>query len=133
MTCPNYLFLRLPIGFAKGAIATSLMAIAVQAEDSSGELIDDNPKAVLDEAWQIVHREYVDSTFNQVDWIAARERLLGQDYSSTEAAYRALREELRLLQDPYTRFLNPREYAELADQTAGEVSGVGLQLRRDNK
>jgi carboxyl-terminal processing protease len=92
---------------------------------------EDSPKVVLDEAWQIVDREYVDDTFNQVDWDAARERLLGQEYSSREAAYRALEQELRRLNDPYTRFLDPQQYSALTDQTAGEVSGVGLQLHRD--
>lgn len=108
------------------ALATTVLPMApAQAE------FEDSPKVVLDEAWQIVDREYVDDTFNQVDWDAARERLLGQEYSSREAAYRALEQELRRLNDPYTRFLDPQQYSALTDQTAGEVSGVGLQLHRD--
>ncbi len=122
---------------AKGAIATSLLtalstvAPTFQAVAEAAELAEDSPKAVLDEAWQLVHQEYVDSTFNQTDWLAVRQRLLDRDYTSTEAAYDALRDELRRLDDPYTRFLDPREYAEISDQTAGEVSGVGLQVQRD--
>lgn len=127
-----------PLHFVKGAIATSLLtALAtfsptVGAVAEAAELAEDNPKAVLDEAWQLVNREYVDSTFNQTDWLEVRQRLLSQDYTSAEAAYAALRNELRRLEDPYTRFLDPREYAEISDQTAGEVSGVGLQLQRDD-
>lgn len=138
MICPAYSSPRASVNIIGGAIATSLVAlvsalvpVSVQAEESPRQFEADNPKAVLDEAWQIVNREYVDASFNQVDWVAARERLLGQEYSSPEAAYAALRQELQLLEDPYTRFLDPREYAELSEQTAGEVSGVGLQLRRD--
>lgn len=128
----------LPTGYIRGAIATSLIAFVSIVNLLAGndahatELAEDNPKAVLDEAWQLVNREYVDANFNQTDWIAARQRLLGQDYVSTEAAYDALREELQQLEDPYTRFLDPQEYSELSDQTAGEVSGVGLQLERDD-
>ncbi|MEM7649371.1 MAG: peptidase S41, partial [Cyanobacteria bacterium P01_A01_bin.70] len=124
--CPSLMDL------AQGVIATSLLtafAIASPVRVPTAEAIEvleDNPKAVLDEAWQLVHREYVDSTFNQTDWLAVRQRLLSQEYSSTEAAYTALREELRRLNDPYTRFLDPQEYSDLSDQTAGEVSGVGL-------
>ncbi len=94
--------------------------------------LETSPKAVLDEVWQIVYREYVDGTFNQVDWLAVRDRLLSRDYSSREAAYSALREELRALNDPYTRFLDPQQYSELTEQTAGEASGVGLLVRREN-
>ena len=123
----------------KGAIATSLLTAlstfspAAGAVAEAAELSEDSPKAVLDEAWQLVNREYVDSTFNQTDWLAVRQRLLSQEYTSAEAAYSALRNELRRLEDPYTRFLDPREYAEISDQTAGEVSGVGLQLQRDDQ
>lgn len=140
MICTANPALRFSVGLVRGAIATSLLTMlsvmnpaAVHAEGNVDRALDDNPKTVLDEAWQIVHREYVDDTFNQVDWLAVRQRLLGQDYSSPEEAYSALQEELRLLNDPYTRFLNPQEYADLTDQTAGEVSGVGLQLERDSE
>lgn len=88
-----------------------------------------NPKAVLDEAWQIVDREYVDTTFNRVNWQAVRQDLLSRDYSSPEAAYAALRQALEQLNDPYTRFLDPKQYQALTSQTSGELSGVGLRLQ----
>jgi carboxyl-terminal processing protease len=121
------------------AIATTLLSSLALLNPPSAvalevvELEQDNPKAVLDEAWQLINREYVDDTFNQTDWLAVRQRLLSREYTSPEAAYAALREELQRLDDPYTRFLDPREYADLSDQTAGEVSGVGLQLQRDEQ
>ncbi len=93
----------------------------------------DSPKAVLDEAWQIVNHEYVDSTFNHIDWQVTRRELLGREYTSPEAAYAALRMALRKLNDPYTRFLSPSEYADLTDQTSGEVSGIGVRLQYDNQ
>jgi carboxyl-terminal processing protease len=129
---------RSPLDVARGAIATSLLTafttigVVVGIEATAAEILEDNPKAVLDEAWQLVNREYVDASFNQTDWLAVRQRLLSQDYTSTEAAYAALRQELQLLNDPYTRFLDPQEYAEISDQTAGEISGVGLELQRDD-
>lgn len=130
---------RSSVNFARGAIATSLVTaftavgFTIEPQAQAAELLEDNPKAVLDEAWQLVNREYVDSTFNQTDWQAVRQRLLGREYTSTEAAYTALRQELQRLNDPYTRFLDPQEYAEISEQTSGEVSGVGLQLQRDNE
>ncbi|MGF1569962.1 MAG: S41 family peptidase [Nodosilinea sp.] len=96
-----------------------------------GAELTDSPKTMLDQAWQIVNQEYVDNEFNQVDWQAVRQDLLGQEYASSEAAYGALRSALRRLDDPYTRFLSPTEYADLTDQTSGEVSGIGVMLRRE--
>lgn len=92
-----------------------------------------SPKAVLDQAWQIVDREYVDNTFNRVNWQAVRRDLLDRDYTSPEAAYAALRQALEQLNDPYTRFLDPKQYQALTSQTSGELSGVGLRLKLDEQ
>jgi carboxyl-terminal processing protease len=88
----------------------------------------DSPKAVVDEAWQIVNEDYVDPGFNQVDWLEERQTLLGQDYTSKEAAYEALKESLAKLDDPYTRFMTPEEFHAFSNQTSGQLVGVGIQL-----
>jgi carboxyl-terminal processing protease len=95
--------------------------------------LQDSPKAVLDEAWQIVNREYVDGNFNQVDWRATRQSLLSKNYTSTKEAYQALRKALEQLGDPYTRFMDPAQYRSLTDQTSGELSGVGIRLEVSDK
>lgn len=93
----------------------------------------DSPKAILDEAWQLVYKEYVDADFNRVDWLGVRQTLLSGEYTSKDAAYSELRRALRRLEDPYTRFLNPAQYAALTEQTSGEVSGVGVHLQREDQ
>ncbi len=118
-------------GLALAALAT----VAAEASLAAIELteLEDSPKVVIDEAWQIINREYVDGSFNQTDWQATRQDLLGREYSSQEAAYTALRAALRRLNDPYTRFLSPAEYTDLTDQTSGEVSGIGVSLERNSQ
>ncbi|MDA0266255.1 MAG: S41 family peptidase [Cyanobacteria bacterium] len=91
----------------------------------------DSPKVVLDEAWQIVEDTYVDPSFNQVDWLTERQTLLGQEYTSQEAAYAALEEMLAKLDDPYTRFMTPEEFRAFSNQTDGQLVGVGIQLTLD--
>ncbi|MGG6242600.1 S41 family peptidase [Nodosilinea sp. AN01ver1] len=88
----------------------------------------DSPKSVLDEAWQIVHRSYVDPTFNHVDWVQERQALLGQEYTSPEAAYASLEDMLAKLDDPYTRFMTPEEFQAFSSQTSGQLVGVGMRL-----
>ncbi len=114
-----------------GAIATAILAPTLFTSFSAEAAFTDGPKAILDEAWQIVYREYVDESFNRTDWVEVRQDLLGQTYTSRQAAYTELRRALRRLNDPYTRFLSPDQYANLTDQTSGEVSGIGLKLSRD--
>ena len=121
-------FFHLPIAYLSvPATLISLIGLTTPVQAK----FEDSPKAVLDEAWQIVNRDYVDDTFNQVDWQAARQQLLSRRYTSTEQAYDSLRQELKRLNDPYTRFLDPEQYRALTSQTSGELSGIGVRLQID--
>lgn len=96
--------------------------------------LQNSPKAVLDEAWQIVDRDYVDPKFNRVDWQQVRQTLLSRNYPNNQAAYAALKGALKQLNDPYTRFLDPKEFQALNNEDIdGELIGVGLQLQQDPK
>ncbi|MBD3885259.1 S41 family peptidase [Phormidium tenue FACHB-886] len=114
-----------------GAITTTatLSLLSSPLVSPAQAAFQDSPKVVLDEAWQIVNREYVDNSFNQVNWQAVRQELLSRHYSSTQEAYDALRQQLERLNDPYTRFLDPQQYQSLTNQTSGELSGVGIRLQ----
>lgn len=116
-----------------GAIATTaaLSLLAPTWSKPADASLENSPKAVLDEAWQIVNREYVDGSFNQTDWQTTRQTLLEKNYTNSEQAYEALRKALEQLNDPYTRFLDPEQFKALTSQTAGEMSGVGMQLKQD--
>jgi carboxyl-terminal processing protease len=116
-----------------GAIATTtaLSLLPSPSSPAAQPSFQDSPKAVLDEAWQIINREYVDTTFNKVDWLASRQVLLSREYSSTREAYAALKEQIQKLGDPYTRFMDPRQFQTLTNQTSGELSGVGIRLQLD--
>lgn len=117
---------------ASGAIATTAVSFWLASPSYAAPTeLQDSPKAILDEAWQIVNREYVDPNFNQVDWQRTRQELLSRDYTSRQQAYEALNKALEQLGDPYTRFMNPSQYQALTSQTAGEMSGVGLRLEVD--
>ena len=120
--------------FSGALAATATVSLLTPVLSSSVHAaLENSPKAILDEAWQIVNREYVDTTFNQTDWLAARQELLGSSYSSQAEAYAALRRVLQRLEDPYTRFMDPSQYEALTNQTTGELSGVGIRLQADEK
>jgi carboxyl-terminal processing protease len=107
-----------------GAYIATLLPLASSALAVS----KDSPKAIVDEAWQIVNREYVDGTFNRLDWQKTRMELLKRNYKNRQEAYVAIRSTLKKLGDPYTRFLDPQQFQSLNNQTSGEMSGVGIKL-----
>jgi carboxyl-terminal processing protease len=109
------------------SVLTPLFSTSVKAT------LQDSPKTVIDEAWQVVNSEFVDKEFNKIDWQTKRQELLSKNYTSKEEAYKALRQALKELGDPYTRFLDPSEFDALTRETSGEVSGVGIRLELDKK
>ena len=114
------------------ALATTSVVV-FQSSHPVDAALEDSPKNVVDEVWQIVNSEFVDRGFNHVDWKIKRQELLKREYSDSESAYEAVRQSLEELGDPYTRFLEPEEYEELSNQTSGELSGIGIQLGVDRQ
>lgn len=128
-------FPLLQVAFFGGASATvaALSLFGPIWSRSVSAALQDSPKAVVDEVWQLVNREYVDGSFNHVNWRATRQNLLDRNYTSREQAYGAIRTALKQLGDPYTRFLDPKQYQELTDQTSGELSGIGIRMELNQK
>ena len=123
-------------GLVLGSTAALVTAVAItgfQLANPSVAAFRDNPKEIVDEVWQIIYRDYVDGTFNRNDWRQVRRNFLeNRDYASKAEAYRAVREMLKLLDDPYTRFLDPEQFRSMQIETSGELTGVGIQLGMDD-
>jgi carboxyl-terminal processing protease len=126
----------------KRALVLTATAAAVSAVTITGAglhlsagqaFFSESPKELVDEVWQIVDKQYVDGTFNQVDWKAIRKDYLNRNYATKEEAYKAVREMLKKLGDPYTRFMDPEEFKNMRIDTQGELTGVGIQLAADEK
>ena len=117
-----------------GSLAGALvLASDLVLRSSTAAIISDSPKEVMDEAWQIVFRDYLDTAGNYSEdkWKAMRRDVLTKSYGNTKDAYEAIRGMLNSLDDPYTRFMDPREFKEMEIDTSGELSGVGIQLSLD--
>jgi carboxyl-terminal processing protease len=117
-----------------GALAGSaILGSDLLIGSSTAAIISDSPKEVMDEAWQIVFRDYLDTTgkYTEDRWKTLRRDVLNKSYGNSKDAYEAIRGMLATLDDPYTRFLDPREFKEMQIDTSGELSGVGIQLSLD--
>lgn len=64
-------------------------------------------------------------------WSNLRKDLLSKSYAGSEESYEAIRGMLASLDDPYTRFLDPKEFKEMQIDTSGELTGVGIQISLD--
>jgi len=95
--------------------------------------LKESPKELVDEVWQIINYNYVDATFNQVDWRQVRREYLNKSYANKQEAYTAIKEMLEKLEDPYTRFMDPEEYKNMQIDTSGELTGVGITISKDEE
>ncbi|MGJ5675303.1 MAG: carboxyl-terminal processing protease CtpC [Nostochopsis sp.] len=123
-------------GLVLGATAVTLSTIAVTSLGihSQGQaLFKESPKELIDEVWQIINKQYVDGTFNKVNWKAVRSEYLNKSYKNNEEAYKSIREMLKKLDDPYTRFMDPEEFKNMQVDTSGELTGIGIQIGLDEK
>lgn len=82
----------------------------------SGGLLDDSvslkPVQLFQDAFTAVQAEYVDPITNP-----------------DELTYAAIRGMLQQIHDPYTRFMDPKEYKEFSDENAGHFAGIGATLK----
>jgi carboxyl-terminal processing protease len=80
------------------------------------------------QAWRTVNQAYYDESFNHQNWWLTRDRTMKQQFPTEEAAYQAITKMIGTLDEPFTRLLRPEQYRSLKVNTAGELSGVGLQI-----
>ncbi len=124
-------------GFILGATTLASAAFVITGANlhiSNGQaFFKESPKELVDEVWQLIDHEYVDDSFNAVDWNSVRSDYLNRTYTDQEEAYVAVREMLEQLEDPYTRFMDPEEFRNMQIDTSGELTGVGIQISQDEE
>ncbi len=122
-------------GLILGATALASAAVVITGTGihlSAGQaFFKESPKELIDEVWQLIDHEYVDESFNALDWNDVRTSYLERNYTDQEEAYTAVREMLEQLDDPYTRFMDPQEFSNMQIDTSGELTGVGIQISQD--
>ena len=98
-------------------------------------VLNNSYKEVIDHVWQIVYRDFLDSSgkFQKSNWIKLRKEFLTKTYSDSNEAYDAIRDMLSNLEDSYTRFLEPKEFNQMRIDTSGELTGVGIQIVKDQE
>ena len=96
------------------------------------DALSDTKEFVLN-AWTLVNEGFYDpGKLDEVQWKRIRQQTLQKQIETSEEAYSAIEDMLRPLDDPYTRFLRPKDYELLkASNFGSEINGVGLQLGED--
>lgn len=85
------------------------------------------PAELYDHVWRLINTKYVDVSDNNQDWSIWRHKYKDK-LRTPEDAYVAIETMLASLNDPYTRFLDPKEFAEETSSIKGSLKGIGVQI-----
>ena len=87
----------------------------------------ETPAELYDNVWNLISTKYVDVSDNGQIWGKWRKKYKDQ-LKTPEDAYVAIETMLSSLNDPYTRFLDPKEFAEETSSIKGSLKGIGIQI-----
>lgn len=110
----------------KNFIKTGLLVVTALYV-ACGTVMAATPDELYDEVWKIVNKKYYDPTNNSQDWAKWRYRY-EHKLKTPEDAYVAIDTMLASLNDPYTRFLPPKEFSEETQSIKGSLKGIGTQI-----
>ena len=85
------------------------------------------PVELYDNVWRLVNAKFVDQTNNDQDWSKWRHKY-DNVIKTNEDAYVAINTMIASLNDPYTKFLDPKEFAEETSSIKGSLKGIGIQI-----
>ena len=93
----------------------------------TGNVYSATPDQLYDNVWQLINKKYYDPTDNSQDWNRWRYKYENK-LKTKEDAYVAIETMLASLNDPYTRFLDPKEFSEENQSIKGSLKGIGTQI-----
>ena len=115
----------------KKFIKTSLTIITA-LYISCGIATATTPAELYDDVWKIVNKKFYDPSNNSQDWYKWRYRY-DHKLKTVEDAYVAIDTMLASLNDPYTRFLPPKEFSEETQSIKGSLKGIGQEVPYRNR
>ena len=109
---------HLPLTLILGVILSFILSSTVFAYQ---------PSDLYDNVWRLINTKYVDQTSNMQDWNSWRHKY--DKYIRTDDdAYVAIGTMVASLDDPYTKFLDPKEFADETSSIKGSLKGIGIQI-----
>ena len=85
------------------------------------------PKKLFLNSWKIIKKRYYDTSLNQQNWNRWKDKYIDL-IKTQEDAYLAINTMLASLDDPYSRFMNEKEYFEQTTNIDSKIVGIGINI-----
>lgn len=90
------------------------------------------PVEIYHRAWQLVKDNYFDANFAGKNWGELEHKYDAQIHTNADA-FRYIKSMLETLNDPYTRFLDPRAFQDENDAIDARIVGIGVNLQQKDQ
>ncbi|HIA53793.1 MAG TPA: S41 family peptidase [Candidatus Melainabacteria bacterium] len=87
------------------------------------------PVEIYHRAWQLVKDNYYDANMSGKNWGDLEHKYDAQIHTNADA-FRFIKAMLETLNDPYTRFLDPRAFQDENDAIDARIVGIGVNLQQ---
>ena len=85
------------------------------------------PQKLFDKTWKVVHKDYYDPSLNHQDWSRWKSRYQGK-IKTDEDAKVAIDTMIASLNEPYTRFMNKKDFSDLTTSITSKIYGIGVNI-----
>lgn len=85
------------------------------------------PQKLFDKTWKIIARDYYEPSLNNQDWSRWKTHYQGMIKTDDDAKV-AIDTMIASLNEPYTRFMNKKEFEDLATSITSKIYGIGVNI-----
>jgi carboxyl-terminal processing protease len=86
-----------------------------------------SPQKLFEKTWKIIYRDYYDPTLNHQDWTRWKEHYHDKIKTNDDAKV-AIDTMIASLNEPYTRYMNKKDFEELATSITSKICGIGVNI-----
>jgi len=94
------------------------------------EIVNGNevsPQRLFDRTWKVINNEYYEPSLNHQDWSRWKTRYYGKIKTLDDAKV-AIDTMIASLDEPYTRFMEKKDFEELTSSITSKIYGIGVNI-----
>lgn len=85
------------------------------------------PQKLFDKTWKIIYKDYYEPSLNHQDWTRWKLRYQGKIKTNDDAKV-AIDTMIASLNEPYTRFMNQKDFEDLTTSITSKIYGIGVNI-----
>ena len=85
------------------------------------------PQKLFDKTWKVLYRDYYEPTLNHQDWERWKYHYQGKIKTEDDAKV-AIDTMIASLNEPYTRFMNKKDFEDLTTSITSKIYGIGVNI-----